>query len=212
MDYAIFSVDDTRKHYIDNLEAGLKDWNKVKTPCVDGRIPGKLHYESVWHPYRINQEAGLRVGHLGIWYTVLNALEYAPLVTFEDDALLGQNFGINFKIRTDELPEDFDFFSLFIPRDSDHLYTQDKSAGVWITKTYQRYGGVSMYYSEQGAAKIKQLLKEDGINDQYDNTLYRYAREGKLNGYCSKPDFTDLVYITGQETSIVQETNTYAIN
>jgi len=113
----------------------------------------------------------------------------------------------SFDARVNELPEDFDFFSLFVPRDSDHLYTTEKSAGWFVCKTYQRYGGVSMYYSKKGAEKIQGLLERDGITGQYDDTLYEYSKNGELNGYCSKPSIQDLVYITGAEESIVQETD-----
>jgi hypothetical protein len=64
-----------------------------------------------------------------------------------------------------------------------------------------------MYYSEQGAQKLKTLLERDGFTGQYDDTLYMYAKASELNGYCSKPTRPDLVYITGLEKSIVQETD-----
>lgn len=204
MDYTIFHVDNSRQHYIDMMKPKLAGWDDVNVYSVDGRIPSELESFRRKYPYQVNYPA--RAGHLGIWYSVLNALRDAPIVTFEDDALLHANFQAEFDARVAELPEDFDFFSLFIPRDSDHLYTAEKSAGWYITKTYQRYGGVSMYYSRQGAEKIKSLLERDGIAGQYDDTLYEYSKNGELNGYCSKPSIQDLVYITGAEESIVQET------
>lgn len=205
MKYSIFRVDDSRSHYIDMMEPKLSGWNRIETYCVDGRIPDELEKAMARFPYEIRYPA--RVGHLGIWYTVLNSLDEAPLVTFEDDALLHDSFKKEFELRVSELPEDFDFFSLFIPRDSDHQYKTENSAGWFICKTYQRYGGVSMYYSKQGAQKIKALLERDGITGQYDDTLYEYSKRGELNGYCSKPSIQDLVYITGAEESIVQETD-----
>jgi hypothetical protein len=204
MKYTIFSVDDSRQHYIDMMTPKLEGWEREQTDCVDGRISEQLQAAQEKFPYEVNYQA--RLGQLGIWYSVLNALDHAPIVTFEDDALLHSNFQWEFDARIAELPEDFDFFSLFIPRDSDHIYTTDRSAGWFICKTYQRYGGVSMYYSENGAKKIKSLLERDGITGQYDDTLYEYSKRGELNGYCSKPIVQDLVYITGTEESIVQET------
>lgn len=205
MRHTIFSVGNSRQHYIDNMKKGLLGWEELDTHCVDGRIPEELRDAQKKHPYKVNFDA--RVGHLGIWFTVLNALEKAPIVTFEDDALLHPNFKEEFYTRVGELPEDFDFFSLFLPRDSDHMYSNQNSAGRYISKTYQRYGGVSMYYSKQGAEKIVSLLERDGITGQYDDTLYAYSKAGELNGYCSKPQYKDLVYITGLEDSIVQETD-----
>lgn len=204
MKYTIFSVSKERQHYIDMMQPKLAGWENAELKAVDARIPAEFEKAQERFPYPVNFEA--RIGHLGIWYSVLTALDEAPIVTFEDDALLHSNFKREFDARVAELPEDFDFFSLFIPRDSDHLYTTEKSAGWFITKTYQRYGGVSMYYSKKGAEKIKALLERDGITGQYDDTLYEYSKKGELNGYCSKPSIQDLVYITGAEESIVQET------
>lgn len=204
MKYTIFNVDDSRQHYIDMMTPQLEGWEREQTDCVDGRISEQLQAAQEKFPYEVKYQA--RLGQLGIWYSVLNALDHAPIVTFEDDALLHSNFQWEFEARIAELPEDFDFFSLFIPRDSDHIYTTDHSAGWFICKTYQRYGGVSMYYSKNGARKIKSLLERDGITGQYDDTLYEYSKRGELNGYCSKPIVQDLVYITGTEESIVQET------
>jgi hypothetical protein len=180
-------------------------WDEIPNMAIDGRItPVTLPYEV--HP---NETRGFpRAGHLGIWAGVLKAMEHAPLVTFEDDAILADIFGFEFNQRMKELPNDADFFSLFLPRDSDHMFQpkHEISGLAKVCRAYQPYGGVSMYYTEQGVEKIKKLLERDGICDQYDNTLYNYSWHGELNGYTSKPRYHDLVRITGQETSIVQET------
>jgi len=139
---------------------------------------------------------------------VINALKVAttmPMVTFEDDAILHPNFVPEFYARIAELPDDTDFFALFLPRDQDHVYTEEMSVSPMLCKAYQRYGGVSMFYTVQGANKIIRLLERDGLTDQYDDQLFKYVKAGELNGYTSKPYFPDLVYITGQEASIVQE-------
>lgn len=210
--YTIFSIDDSRKHYTDAIKRELSNWEQVKTECVNGSVPEQLARAQERHPYSVNflPEYGVpKVGHLGIWYTVLNSLEHAPHVTFEDDAMLSMGFTLAFKTRYQQIPGDADFFSLFLPRDSDHMYNESMSVSTSLTRVYQRYGGVSMYYTPQGADKIRKLLERDGITGQYDDTLYRYAKAGELNGYCSKPTVNDLVYITGEEASIVQETRDY---
>lgn len=207
MKYSIFSVDNSRDHYVEKIKNTLGSWDLVVTDCVDGRIAENLAAAQKKYLYPIRYKA--LVGQLGIWYTVLNSLEHAPLVTFEDDAMLGNEFLANFGWRLAELPDDADFFSLFIPRDSDHLYTRDAAIGTFLCRTYQRYGGVSMFYTEKGAKNIKKLLERDGITGQYDDTLYHYSSVGELKGYCSKPSCPDLVYITGREESIVQETEEY---
>lgn len=210
MKYTLFSVDDSRKHYKDKIRKNLSDWEEVPGLTVDGRDPVSLSEAQERFPYPINylpEYGDPRLGHLGIWYGVLSALEHAPILTIEDDAIMAPDFHREFRNRIGWTPKPFDFFSLFIPRDSDYLFVPEKAENTWVTRTYQRYGGVSMFYTKQGAEKIKALLERDGITGQYDDTLYRYAKQGELDGYCSRPDRTDLVYITGAEKSIVQESD-----
>lgn len=210
MRYTIFTLGDkSREHYVRAIERQLfgSDWTYLSTKKVNGRIPHLLEEAIAEHGYDINYDA--KVGQLGIWYTVLNSFELAPHITFEDDAILGPNFNLNWMLTLRQMPKDTDFFSLFLPRDSDHLYDSTMSVNSRITKVYQRYGGVSMYYTPAGVEKIRALLKRDGITAQYDDTLYAYAKAGELNGYCLKPTRADLVYISGEEDSIVQETPKY---
>lgn len=216
MKYTIFSIDNRRQAYTSKIRNHLRvGWQEVATECVNGSDAQDLELAMKRHGYRVNYDPALgttnpKVGHLGIWHTVLNSFEHAPHVTFEDDAILGNNFKINFLLRSQQLPEDTDFFSLFIPRDSDHLWNESMSVSSMLTRTYSKYGGVSMFYTKQGTEKIKSLLERDGILGQYDNVLYHYARLGELNGYCSKPTVPDLVRISGKEQSIVQESEEYA--
>lgn len=213
MRYTIFSIDDSRSHYTVPLERELHriGWSYSSTEKVNGAHSPSLQKNIERHGYEVNWRGPSppRVGHLGIWYTVLNSFELAPHVTFEDDAILGPNFSLNWSLRFREMPDDVDFFSLFLPRDSDGMWDESLSVSKYISRTYQRYGGVSMFYSKAGVEKIKALLRRDGITGQYDDTLYSYSKAGELNGYCSKPQHSDLVYITGEEDSIVQESEYY---
>ena len=194
MKYTVFSINDTRKEYVKNIKP--EGWTKVKTQCVDAINTDITSHYSIKFP--------ARRGHIGIWMTVLNALEQAPIVTFEDDAILQNDFEDLWKNRISYLPRDFDFFTLFVPRDQDYLAPPLCN---FIVPVYQTYGGVSMYYSAKGAEKIKALVKEHGFPAEYDESLYAWAKEGLLKGYTSHPEFSDLVYITGKEKSIVQESD-----
>lgn len=211
MKYAIYSVDDSRFGYVMKMKSQLKVWEQAVIKCVDGRVPEELAAALISRGLKVSK-SDIRVGQLGVWHTFLNALEQAPIVTFDDDALLCEEFVETFESRLTELPADADFFSLFLARDSDNLYHESMSVSERLSKAYLRYGGASFYFTEQGRDKILKLVSEDGIRQQYDDQLYTYAREGLLNGYCSKPFYSDLVYITGNELSIAQGTEIYERN
>lgn len=211
MKYTIYSVNDDRYQYKMKLRSRLRKWDEVSINCVDGRDPAQLAKAVSEHGIEI-VKPDIRVGQLGVWYTFLNAIEEAPLVTFDDDALLCDNFTEEFWKRAADLPGDTDFFSLFLPRDSDHMASPSNYFGKYLTKAYAKYGGVSFFITKRGAVKIKNLVKRDGIFAQYDDQIYHYNKAGLLNGYCSQPELQDLVYITGQELSIAQGTEIYQAN
>ena len=209
MKYTIYSIDNRRERYKRAMKRHLRHWEEVETGCVNGNDPEQLKAAMEKHPYRVDWQSPTppKVGQLGIWYSFLNAIEHAPLVTFDDDAILNQQFSATWALRSRYIPEDTDFFSLFLPRDSDYMWRPEDDVNKYVTRAYARYGGVSFYITEQGRDKIKALVERDGIRGQYDDTLYAYSKSGELNGYSSKPTDKDLVFITGHEESIVQESD-----
>lgn len=209
MKYAIYSVDDSRFGYIMKMKSQLKTWQQTVIKCVDGRVSEELEGALISRGYRVEKK-DIRVGQLGVWHTFLNALDEAPIVTFDDDALLCEDFVETFESRLTEMPADADFFSLFLARDSDNLYHEGLSVSERLSKAYLRYGGASFYFTERGRDNIHRLVSRDGIFAQYDDQLYSYVKSGELNGYCSKPYYSDLVYITGNEMSIAQGTEIYS--
>lgn len=212
MKFTIYSINDVRKHYKRNIRTQMIGWPEVDIGCCNGAVPEQMRGAQERHPYPINWKAGSPplVGQLGIWYSFLNALDHAPIITFDDDAIVPPTFRRDFRIRSAELPEDTDFFQLFLPRDSDHLYDPSQDISEHLTRSYSHYGGVSFLITERGGRRMKELVQRDGITGQYDDVIYRYGKEGELNVYCSKPSLPDLVYISGLEQSIVQESEKYA--
>lgn len=208
MRYTIYSVNDDRYQYKMKIRSKLRGWDEVQIKCVDGRNPSELAAAIRSRDIDI-VKPDIRVGQLGVWYTFLNALDAAPIVTFDDDALLHEDFKNEFYKRTNELPVEYDFFALFLPRDSDHMASPSNYFGNYLTKAYARYGGVSFSFMTEGAEKIKYLVKRDGIRQQYDDQLYSYVKSGELKGFSSRPELPDLVSITGQELSIAQGTEIY---
>lgn len=216
MNYTIFSIDDRRKHYTDAIRDQLERnfwWRYWPTQAVDGRDREELERNLETNHLEVVRP-GMKVGQLGIWCTVVNALWSfggKSLVTFEDDAILNSSFDSVFWNVTTNLPRDTDAFSLFLPRDQDgvyHTHQQELNVSAGICKAYQRYGGVSMLWTPRGADNFLKLVERDGITDQWDDQLYKYAQAGELNVYTQPPSPMVLVGISGTEESIVQESET----
>lgn len=209
--YTVFSIDTSRRHYTDALHGTLREfgWVPLYTRCVNARWYDDLEKEIARRGVAINNDTLTR-GEVAIWLTMLNGIENAPVVTFEDDAIIDGSFQERFNGAMEELPDDADLFSLFIPRDSDHMYSNEHDLGLArVCKAYQNYGGVSMYVTESGAEKVSRLVAEDGITDQWDNQIYGYARSGKLNVYTSNPIVPDIVWISGHDQTTVHNTETF---
>lgn len=234
MKYMIFTLGhENRKHYVEAIEKKVT-LERVDLPAVDGYsddLPKLLEARGLLE-HVTNHPRNFRVGQLGIWLGVLNALEWVvenneELLTFQDDALLHKDFMKEFDKRYQFLPKDYDFFSLFTPRDHHNWYwfskriredgsiingqakrhnTSPYAVNKVICKVYQKYGGVSILYSPAGAKKMLDIVEEHGMLGTYDEHLYANERLGRLSGYISVPSLQDLVYITGKEVSTIGQT------
>ena len=228
--YTIWRIDNSRNNYVDQIQTHFNQ-PPIQVRCINGRNDSlrrseldRLNLHSL-----LENEPALKPGELGVWLTFVNTLRVVSslnenLLVFEDDSIIHHNFWGEFQPRLDELPTDFDFFSLFIPRDHDNWYKYkpelDKNGMIvngmageanehqhrvnnLICRPWQRYGGVSMLWSPQGARKALSLIY-DRPYKQWDEYIYAQSRLGKLNGYTSHPNLPDLVKISGSETSLVR--------
>jgi hypothetical protein len=232
--YCIFTIGDARAWNVANIEAHCNNMERIPVHTVDGRFEAREWIQKLGVTVITERHPA---GEIGVFLSVLNALEHAleePLLTIEDDALVNPNFEANLRYFIDKLPADTDFFSLFLPRDHcDANFYQGVLIDEWgnvkgnepswydgghdawktddpeIFRAYQRYGGVSMYYTPQGAEKILKLVREKGIYDQYDNFLYACSKIGLLNGYTTHPKATELLAIVGGLPSTTHSTEIF---
>lgn len=225
MKYTIWSIDSTRSSYTDEIKSNF-DVPPIPVRCIDGKNDIIKYNEITRHRLERLTRVDLKPGELGVWLTFVNTLKTVValdenLLVFEDDAILHHNFETELVTRLADLPADFDFFSLFIPRDHDHwvdfvpeldkdglilngmsLHEQDVNrVSDLIYRPWQRYGGVSMVWSPEGARKALELIYKHPYQ-QWDEFVYAQSRLGRLNGYTSNPRLSDLVYISGNETSL----------
>jgi GR25 family glycosyltransferase involved in LPS biosynthesis len=235
INYTVFTIGDKRAWNVVNIKAHMTNMNDVNLHTVIGLTETDEYLEKL----DIRIIAPRATGEIGVFLSVLNACQWAvdnqqPILTIEDDALINPNFEPNLRYFLEKLPADTDFFSLFLPRDhADQHFFQgvftdeygyimgvgpsyhDGGHPDWQTdspeiyRAYQRYGGVSMYYTVQGAQNILDIVRHDGIYDQYDNVLYANSKIGRLNGYTTHPRATELLAIVGGLESTTHDTEMY---
>lgn len=217
--FTIPHIGNTRMDYIVNIRDVLSDqWEEVDIPAVNGNDRDQLEAALKRHGNpAINYEA--KVGQLGRWLTFLDhtdTLDEGPLFVVEDDAIIDPDF---FSVIDDLLyavPKGADFFSLFIPRNrTREVFVEGRINPVYdigdeyVVRAHQPYGGVAMVLYPPLKQHIKELIKRDGINKQFDDYLYEQSQMQNLNGFSIVPNMQDLVWIDGGIPSTVHETGFY---
>lgn len=135
-----------------------------------------------------------KAGVAGVWASNFLAWENFlktdndVLLVFEDDVFVTENFNENIKVYLSELPEDWDFFSFFIPPGEAARYNRDYHSidKINICKFYQEWSCAGYAISRKGAEKAIKDIKENGIGLPID--WYMFGESiGKFNTYNSKP-------------------------
>ena len=190
MRYSIISVDESRATYKENLRKNMKmaGIRETKIASVDGR--GKSDtinkmfklYGLKRTPWIPNEgEAGIWLSNYFHWYAV--SQRESPLIVFEDDAIIDENFAEGLNDVLNDLPKDWDFVSLWVPDNQriDYRYnlSYDETGNPQIygmrpeglpsffdcgaeniAKVYQGYGMVATMYSPTGGKKLLKLVKK----------------------------------------------------
>lgn len=217
--------DTGREPYVNGIRNNLVGWKEVHIKPTDGSNADDLNDAlEAWENPKVNYNA--KLGQLGRWFTFLDHVSdsfwlNSPILALEDDAILDAEFKSRFEDLTEDVPEDADFFSLFIPRNRvREVYVNTPGRGREINPVYdighdtivrahQPYGGVAMVIYPSLYDKMSELLYEEGITAQFDDVLYDKAQRRQLNGYSIVPDLDDLVWIQAGIPSTVHETKEF---
>jgi GR25 family glycosyltransferase involved in LPS biosynthesis len=212
--YNIISLDDSRKKYKDEIRRHAKGFHEIPCYTVDGRT---VDLNKVVKAYGLKWtdwvpsfgEAGIWLSNYLRWYLVSKMTE--PLIVFEDDAIIREGFTEHVKNLLNQLPDDWDFVSLWVPDNQriDYRYNLSYNESGYpeiygmrpdglpsyfdfgaedVAKVYQGYGMVATMYSPAGGRKLLKLVKKYGLRTPVDCFLLEEAHKGALNGFAPKPD------------------------
>jgi len=140
-------------------------------------------------------------GVIGVWasnYTAYkNFLETDRdiLILFEDDIILSKNFKLILESYLEELPEDWEFFSPFVPEDSLFAYNKQVHSfndDFLTCRSYQQWSCATYVVNRAGAKKAIENVKSSGITAPIDWYIFnfRIKQENdqiKFNTYTVKP-------------------------
>lgn len=202
MKYCVVYVDDRAADNINRTKSILSDFEYVEDiKYINGNnVNAKEIIKNTginldcWKPYDGRALPPIP-GEYGFFATVLSYFQYIldhkidRLLVIEDDAILLEDFMSSFNKCIDELPEDFDFLSLYYFDAHNQL---DKSTDIGLKNIHlasNEYSGTqAMLYSYSCAKKFIKAVKRLGMEYTADCMLYKLQKIGTLNGYSIKPD------------------------
>lgn len=176
-------------------------------------------YEFLWTP---------KMGEFGIWHSTIACWEYLvesdldALIMFEDDAILHKDFTWMFDVYSNQLPDNWGLFTLFVPHDQHNDYKhygqmffetgapQFQFGANDICRVYQGYGGPANMYSKAGAERLLERLREHKIyttSDCYimDQAKQEYNRDIE---WCSiKPDCGKMVTVDREAPTTIHHSD-----
>lgn len=116
------------------------------------------------------------------------------LVLFEDDITVSKNIKYFINRYIDELPEDWDVFSFYIPDDIKHLYNpslNDIDGKEFICKSYTTHCCAAYMMNRKSVQKAIDDIEKNGISAPIDWYVLNVKHLGNeptiFNVYCLKP-------------------------
>jgi GR25 family glycosyltransferase involved in LPS biosynthesis len=146
-----------------------------------------------------------KIGELGCWASNFLAWkkfiesDYDALLICEDDAILSENFSEQFYEMVKELPDDWDFFSVFCHENQYERYSPSLRIGEKISIAYQDWSTLCYMISKSGAEKALTMV-EEGFHQPIDWFIFR--NQEIFNVFTPHPIYAKLVLLSGAETTI----------
>lgn len=213
-EFTIISIDDSRESKKNKIRS-LLDWHEASIEFVNGKNPEELRLaKKRWSD--VDTPGPFKAGEFGIFYSVLNCLEYGAsnngILYFEDDAMPVENFQERVEYYLEELPKNADVFAIWSPLNQKYDYTEvsnfnNKGEPIYqrhqgsifdyghseLARLWQGYGNVAMYFTKRGCLRLLNFIKIKGFFSPIDCIVCIAVHGGYLNGFALKPDVSELV-------------------
>ncbi len=214
-EYTVISIDDSRKDKSDWIKQRFIRWTYADINFVNGSDRQQLAAaQKYWSS--VETPGPFKAGEFGIFYSVLNCLEYGAnnngILYFEDDAIPVSGFEYDLETHLAKLPVDMDLFACWSPENQqgdydgvsrynelgEPLYEHHQGSifdigNANLCKMWQGYGNVCMYFSRRGCIKLLHYIMSKGFFSPIDCLICIAAHTGYLNAYALKPGAHKLI-------------------
>lgn len=209
INYHIIHIDDTRKQNRDLIDNVLKS-NRLEINCLNAKdslqldafMSNNKEFKLGWDSFKLG-EIGNFVSHYLAW-KYLSSSSLDNLLVFEDDSLIKEDFVVKYNIALNNTPEDFDVLSIYVDPNQYPRFHDSHQVNDYIASGYQDWSTLCYVVSRQGAQKMIDYVKENGMDYPTDWFIFRRGHEGIFNVYTLTPDFQPPVEIDRQYESQVQ--------
>ncbi len=190
----------------------LNNFNKIDTPTI--MIKDKEDVANFFKKEKIKIDPhghkgnGWKLGELGIWASNYSAwknfasTDNEMLMLMEDDIVLSKNFNSKLSDYINELPDGWDFFTVYIPSFGNIRYKVHKPVldigKENICKVYQSWSCLCYVVSKQGAEKLLKLVQSP-VTSPIDHWLFYNEN---LNGYAIKMEKGNICTISKMNSTV----------
>jgi len=180
----------------------INSLNAKNSVELDRFMSENKEFKFGWEGFKLG-EIGNFGSHYLVWKNLLES-DLDNILVFEDDSLIHDDFIDKYNIAMNNTPEDFDVLSIYVdqnqyPRLQGNHYVND-----YISYGYQDWSTLCYVVSRQGARKMLEYVKENGMDYPTDWFIFRRGHEGIFNVYTLVPDFHPPVEIDRRYESQVQ--------
>jgi GR25 family glycosyltransferase involved in LPS biosynthesis len=183
----------------------INDFTKIDTPTI--MIKDEKDFKEAFKKEKIKfdpkgwNQRGWKFGEFGIWasnYTAWKNFaksDHEMLMLMEDDIILSKKFNQKLISYINQLPDDWDFFTVYIPPTGNQRYRREKEYlnvdRRSICRVYQSWSCLCYVVSKQGVDKLLKQVQSP-VNGPIDHWLF-YNKD--LNGYAIKIEIGNICNI-----------------
>lgn len=214
--FTIISIDESRSDKKNWIRQRFIRWQDVtEIDFVNGKDPRQLKKaKNKWN--KIETPGPFKAGEFGIFYSVLNCLEYGAdndgILYFEDDAHPCADFEWRLEGYLENLPRKMDLFACWSPENQtgdyhgisgfnqvgEPSYESHKGSifdygDMELARLWQGYGNVCMFFTKRGCEKMLAHITERGFYSPIDCLICIAAHTDVINGYALKPGVRELI-------------------
>lgn len=194
INYHIITINDERienKDIINNLFSEQNNINIKSLNAKDNFEVENFHqdypkFKFGWHSFKPG-EFGNFASHYMAWKYLLNS-DLDSLLIFEDDALIKNNFIQSYKLLIDQVPDDYDVFSVYIDDNQYPRYEESYKINESISIAYQDWSTLCYVVSKKGAQAMCSYVESVGMDRPTDWFIFRGGQEGKFKVYSINPE------------------------